>query len=32
MATVDFYRTAIIETIITDEGIIITILMVRDEG
>jgi hypothetical protein len=32
MAIVDYYRTAKIEALITDEGIIITILMVRDES
>lgn len=31
MATVDFYKTAKIEVIITNEGVEIVILMVRDE-
>jgi len=31
MATVDYYKPAKIEVIITAEGITITILMVRDE-
>lgn len=31
MATVDYYRTAKIEIVITSEGINIVILMVRDE-
>jgi len=31
MATVDFYKTAKIEIVVTSEGIDIVILMVRDE-